>query len=154
HRGNIVGLARKSIRWHQHEQGRVMAATLRTLGPERPAALPPIALPVHPGIRFLATVKEICKEGAAMQHCIATYAGTAARGKCFLFHVEHAGRSASVAVDQEGTVREANGPRNEWNAAVQWGRRVLGRWGKALRPAVRQQEPDVELEDDGVPFWA
>ena len=148
HGGNIVGLARKSIRWHDHERGRLIVEALSTMGPERRAFLPPIALPAHPHIRFLATVKDICEEGTAMEHCIATYADKAIQGECFLFHVEHMGTSASVEVSWRGKVLQSCGPRNQENVATQWGRRVLGRWGKDLRQSSQQRPPMVAAELD------
>src|SRR5262249_44877346 len=132
HHGNIVGLAHKSIVWHQQEQGQRIANTLRTLGPDTPAALPPIALPERPQIRFLATVKDICEEGVMMDHCISTYAEKAIKGACFLFHVEHEGTMASVQVNAEGRVVQSRGPRNRKNLASQWGERILGQWGREL----------------------
>jgi len=87
-----------------------------------------------------------------MQHCVASYTEEAIEGKCYLFHVEHAGAAATVEVGWNGKVWQANGPRNQQNAAAQWGRRVLGRWGKDVMPALRRQYPDVVLGPDRVPF--
>jgi hypothetical protein len=129
HTGNMLGLTRKSIRWHRDElqefQGRIIAA----LGPDTQTTRPPIELPAQPEIRLLRTVQEVCDEGAHMDNCVATYANEAAQGHHYLFHVERDGEEATVQVDPRGRVVQAHGPRNRPNSAASWARRVLNSWG-------------------------
>jgi len=56
HRGNIVGLTEKSIRWHRCEQEREVEKTLSRLGGDKPTKGPPAPLPVGDGVEFLSTV--------------------------------------------------------------------------------------------------
>lgn len=147
--GDLPGLVRRAIRWHERRDRRARpaagAASLFTVpgGSTRPAALdpasvgtmrPPIALPAHREITFLSTVAAIEQEGQHMEHCIADYVRDAVRGECYLFHVSYAGSEASVEVSPSGHVRQSSGPRNVANAASRWGARVLRDWGRKLRP--------------------
>jgi hypothetical protein len=132
HRGNIVGLAERSIRWHGQQQEQETERILGRLGRNTPTEPPPIPAPQDPNVRFLSDVKDVCDEGLAMNNCVASYAGMAARGICYLFHVSHVGEEATIEVDRAGRVVQAAGPRNRVNAASRWGRRVLGRWGKGF----------------------
>jgi hypothetical protein len=133
HRGNIVGLANKAIRWHR-ECWREQAeeATIH-LSDDTLLAVPPIPLPQVEGIRFLATVGDLRNESDTMQHCIRHYAERACDGECYLFHVEHAGEDASVEVSPCGFVTQAQGPSNSQNRATDWGRNVLGSWAVGMR---------------------
>ena len=138
HNGNIVGLAGKSIRWHREiAEGRIRADG-GTYDDNAELAKPPIPLPDLPGIRFLATVGDVRAEGEHMQHCIASYIKKAMNGAAYLFHVEFEGDQASVEVDWMGNVIQAHGPRNQMNSAVEWGRRALMRWGRAISSSIAQ----------------
>jgi hypothetical protein len=141
HRGNIVGLAEKSIRWHRRERGREIERTLNKLG-NMPTQVPPIPLPEEPNIRFLSDVEEVCEEGLKMNNCVASYARGAVQGLCYLFHVSHADEEATVEVDRAGRVAQAAGPANGRNAASRWGERALRRWGRAF-PEDHQHAPTV-----------
>jgi len=130
HRGNIVGLADKSIRWHREAADRRTAIQLAELAPQTLTARPPLPLPQTPGVTFLDTVGAICEEGTEMRHCIASYARGAAEGHYHLFHVTYEGEHATVQVDAySGRVLQAHGPRNQRNNAVAWGTKVLNQWG-------------------------
>ncbi len=148
HRGNVVGLAEKSIRWHRQEQRREIEKTLSKLG-NRPTEAPPIAPPEDPNVRFLSSVEEVCVEGARMRNCVASYASRAVRGLCYLFHVGHAGEGATIEVDRAGRAVQAAGPSNGRNAASRWGKRTLNRWGKGF-PEGHENAPVAydRIEDD------
>lgn len=133
HRGNIVGLAEKSIRWHRDRRQEATDRTLASFGPEKELKKPPIPLPSFAGVRFLATVGDLCQEGIEMKHCIATYARKGVMGYAYFFHIERGVECASVEVDWLGNVLQANGPHNTMNGAVKWGRDVLSQWGQGLR---------------------
>jgi hypothetical protein len=154
HRGNIVGLAERSIRWHRQQQVEEIEKTLDKLGGDRSTEAPPILVPEDLDILFLSNVKEVCEEGAKMNNCVASYAGRAARGQCYLFHVSHAGEEATVEVDWAGRVVQAAGPNNRMNAAARWGRRVLGRWGAAFPEGHEATTPRIIDEDlhEHLPF--
>ncbi len=143
HTGNLVGLAERSIRWHRDFQNQTVAKFIEGFGHDKDVAKPPIPLPSIEGIRFLSTVGDVAQEGVEMQHCISTYAKKAVEGHCYLFHVDHQGRQASVEVDCYGRVIQANGPRNESNAACEWGRKVLGKWGRSLKKALPPRDESV-----------
>lgn len=93
---------------------------------------PPIAAPLVDGISLIRNVEELRREGERMHHCVASRATACARGKAFIFHVDCAGSSATVQVDELGGVEEARGPFNRPSAAANWGKKVLGRWGVGL----------------------
>jgi len=135
HSGNLSGLAEQALRWHRraHER-RARERVIANLGGEaKPTARPPISLPRVAGITFLSTVGAVVAEGARMKHCIATRAGDAVQGRCFLFHVEYKGERASVEVSAEGEIVDAEGPTNTDNEAARWGALRLRRWAAGLR---------------------
>ena len=155
HGGNIVGLAEKSIQWHRRQQEEEVERTLKRLGRDRATEAPPVPLPGDPNVAFLADVRGVCEEGLRMKNCVASYAGRAAKGYCYLFHVSHAGEEATVEVDRAGRVVQAAGPGNEINAASRWGRRVLNRWGKGFPEGHEStaRPPDFEEDDlENIPF--
>ena len=137
HHGTIVGLSDKAIRWHQHQLASGRERLVELYGAATTVAAPPVAPPAGP-IRRLATVEEIAIEGQRMGHCIASHIADAIAGRCYLFHVDHQGETASVLVDQQGGVVEAHGPGNQRNRAAAWGRRVLRQWGRELPPSPRR----------------
>jgi hypothetical protein len=146
------GLAGRAIRWHRDAPRRQVEELVAQYGGDHPVALPPIPLPYHPGLRFLSRVSEICLEGREMRHCIASYAGKALAGECFLFHVEHRGKVASVEVDPHGRVLQAYGPEDRRNSAARWGERALREWGRRFptqaAAVVESAYPDI----DEIPF--
>jgi len=104
-----------------------------------PVQEPPIPAPRHPGITFLSTTMAIFREGARMHHCVATRIPDALDGSAFLFHVEHAGARATIEVDSDGDVVEAQGPCNRDNAAARYARAVFARWGLGFALAERAE---------------
>jgi hypothetical protein len=133
HRGNIVGLADKAIRWHRRDRQEEVQRQLREhLGNNTPTAKPPMPLPDLPGVRFLATVGEVADEGKLMNHCIASYAEKARDGLCYLFHVDFDGHMASVEVSPQSFVVQAQGPGNIKNNATAHGVRVLAAWARQV----------------------
>jgi hypothetical protein len=133
HRGNIVGLANKAIRWHRDCWREQAEEATRHLSDNMLTAVPPIPLPQVEGIRFLASLGDLRNESNAMQHCIRHYAKRAGDGACYLFHVEHEGDHASVEVSPFGFVVQSQGPSNSQNRATEWGRNVLDTWAAAMR---------------------
>jgi len=96
---------------------------------------PPVPLPVHPEIMFLATTRALVREGEQMHHCIATRIPQAMTAEAYLFHVEHQGQRASVEISGTGHFVEAKGPCNRENAASRFGATFLARWGVGVRAA-------------------
>lgn len=133
HGGNIVGLAERSIRWHRDQQQEVIERVIQQHGLEKAVANPPIPTPKEAGIRFIATISDICEEAVLMEHCVASYAVAAVDGASFLFHVDHADEMATVEVSACGRVLQAVGPRNRDNVAAQWGRKILQQWGHRIK---------------------
>ncbi len=153
HGGNVVGLAERAIRWHRKQQHEQTVAMRQYYGGQTAVMTPPIELPAAPGVSFLGSVAAICTEAEQMQHCVASYIDLAVQGNCYLFHVRHKGEEATVEVGCEGRVRQAQGPRNQRNAAAVWGKRMLARWAAKLpAPTTAQQKGYFPPEEDGVPF--
>lgn len=102
----------------------------------RPTGPPPIPPPGFPGVRFLASVDEVLRDGQEMHHCIGTRAAAAARGDAYLFHVERGQERASAEVASDGELLEVSGPCNaRGNAACRYARQVLEPWGLLVRVA-------------------
>src|SRR5262249_44142676 len=62
HNGTIVGLTDKAIRWHRDCQHEVIKKVICELGESTPLAKPSVPLPDVAGVRFLATVGDVCNE--------------------------------------------------------------------------------------------
>ncbi len=153
HAGNVVGMAERAIRWHRKQQHEQTMAMRQYYGGQTTVLPPPIDLPDAPAVSFLSTVAAICTEAEQMQHCVASYIDLAVRGNCYLFHVRHKGEEATIEVGCEGRVRQAQGPRNQRNAAAVWGKRVLARWAAKLPPpSAEQQKGYMPPGEDGLPF--
>jgi hypothetical protein len=135
HGGNVITLAHRAVRWHDEVYNRRYPANAdNDVADGAEVKLPAIALPSEEGITLLKTAGEVKAEGESMRHCIRMYAQGAVDGSHFLFHIEHDGEKASVQVDSRGYVIQAYGPHNCKNKAVEWGTRVLSKWGKGLKP--------------------
>jgi len=148
HTGKLPGLTEKSIDWHRQWQAeaetRMRLATEEAERREQallvdptPTAFPPIPLPKNPAVRFLGSVGAVYQEGRDMRHCIGGLASSAVEGAYYLFHIEYGGTRASVQVSREGEVIQSKGTRNAENAAADYGRRILLRWGSTLRKNAR-----------------
>lgn len=145
HTGEIVGLFLKSHEWHRTGQYNY---AIRGLDKKTPTKLPPIPLPQDKEIRFLATVDDIAKEGLNMNHCIASYAGNAIDGVCYLFHCDKDEDTASIMVDYNGRVVQSYGPYNHKNEASIWAENTLAHWGKKL--AEYKVANNIEFKNNGV----
>ncbi len=150
HNGNIVGLAHKSVRWHR-ERRYLNASRYNNLPVDTLVKVPPIALPEVEGVKFLSTVKDIYDEGDSMGHCISSYADRAVRGSCFLFHIDFKKECASIEVDVNGSIVQAQGPHNRPNKAVNYARKVLGKWGKNFPISSVKRNDSVDIYE-AVPF--
>lgn len=155
HNGNIVGLAEKAVDYHRDIAQHQVRQSTGGLPDEQETALPPVALPVDPHIRFLDTVGAVRREGEQMLHCIAGYAPFAVSGDSFLFHVDYRGEVASVEVAVAGYVSQAYGPQNTINAASRYGARMLKQWAQQLARVMDRgsvfeapalQHPELQLE--------
>jgi hypothetical protein len=133
HPGRIVGLADKAIRWHRDCQDEIIQNSISRIGNDTLLAKPPIPLPDLPGVKFLATVGDVCEEAELMKHCIASYIRRASNGQCYLFHVDHDNEAASVEVSAEGYVMQSQGPGNKPNRCSAWATKLLSPWAKRLR---------------------
>ena len=137
HDGRIVGLARKSIRWHQ-EQANIAKEDIISKYGEMTFPSLPIPLPKIDddkiNLRFLSSVAEVALEAESMEHCIGNYVDKAMNGESFLFHLDHlpSGTSASIEVNSMGEVVQSCGPRNSRNKATTTGARLLKSWGRNI----------------------
>ena len=154
HRGNLVGLTDKAIRWHRDEQYHLVEEKIAELGGDTPAHKPPIPLPSDPRIRFLGSVADICQEGKEMEHCIASYVDRAVSGDCYIFHLDYGNESATAKVQNTGRVSQVEGPTHSQNKATRWGKRVLSQWGANI-PQTVQLPQDIKLpnHDEFTPEW-
>jgi PcfJ-like protein len=157
--GTLVGLARKSMQWHEHLQRTPPRPGEGSYPAATPVVKPPIELPASPAVTFLETAGALYEEGEHMRHCVGSYASRAVKGAAYFFHVEHQGGEATVQVDAlSGRVIQTHGPRNKRNRASVWGRKILTEWGRGLQETQLQTRkariralPDT-LDDDDVPF--
>jgi len=134
---DMLGLAKRSEEWHhQRNVERQLNSIDWDIDYEEMLTLetarPPIDLPKDKNIRFLATHGDVVIEGDVMHHCIASYATSALKGKCYLFHIEYGGEKASVEVKPQGYVGQAYGPKDVINRASIYGRKVLTKWAEGL----------------------
>lgn len=153
HRGNIVGLAEKSVRWHREEAQNAARQQAQRLGVKRKAKHPPVELPDDDGLEFLADVERICLEGQVMGNCVGSYAALAVEGGAYLFHVERRGEHATAQVDPRGSLVQASGPSNRPNGASKWAATALRRWGRSFEQ-LRHTAEGLEKLDylDPIPF--
>lgn len=138
--GDLLGLARRSGEWHEQiERDRGVGIYLP--GPEELPGDTPLPLAAldyeklaEDGITPLRTVGDCYEEHAKMAHCVHTYATKAAKGLCYLFHVEKYFENedktkdwftATVEVLPDGRVAQAEGPHNENNKACEYGTQKL-----------------------------
>lgn len=135
--GKIVGLTRKSIRWHQEQASLTKEEILSKYG-QMVFPAPPIPLPTMNdakiNIRYLSNAAEVAIEAELMGHCIGNYVDKAMNGESFLFHLDHlaSGTCASVEVNFRGEVIQSCGPRNCTNLATKAGTRLLKSWGRNI----------------------
>lgn len=138
--GDLVGLARRSKAWYdamRHDNQRRWDEERKRSELPMDTALP---MPEYIDLKFLEqkgitplrTVQDCYDEHERMQHCVHTYASKAARGMCYLFHVEHTDKDgnktqATVEVNPQGEVLQAKGPSNLRNAACEHGAKWLRR---------------------------
>ncbi len=93
------------------------------------------------GVKFLRTVQEVVDEGSFMHHCVASYATSAVKGNCFLFHVEKNETHATVMVQTTTLkVTQSYGPRNIKNDASKYGEEVLTNMLEAIKSTNEQIE--------------
>lgn len=124
--GDLLGLARRSIEWHDHFD-RVDDSS------HIPPSDTPLVIPDNvdldalqaKGITLLRTAGDCYKEREKMRHCIHTYASKAAKGLCYLFHVDHKIKDtlhmATIEVSPYGVCLQAHGPENRKNEACFYG---------------------------------
>ena len=157
---DIIGLAKRSEAYHHDLEMQERARRLQWEKENEKmltakTALPPIPLPRDENIRFLDSYKSVHEEGELMKHCIASYAGSAVKGWCYLFHVDYKGEMASVEVNADGYISQSYGPADSINKASEYGRRTLGRWGKQLAnktPVLNANSEITYLEVDYAPL--
>ena len=154
HRGTLVGLADKAIRWHQHQLGLERSRIRLQYDSDKRLVAPPLPPPAE--AKFLETVEEVLAEGERMGHCIASMIPNAVMGYCYLFHVEYEGEFASIMVNRHGHVVEAQGPRNQRNLASARGERLLRAWGRQMAQCLKEDTSGrlslQPLTEDDIPF--
>jgi len=156
HRGNIVGLAKKTARFLRNRVEVQVENIMQSSDESRQTMLPPVDLPQQKEIRFLRSADELFVEGVQMGHCVSSLVPDAISGSSYFFHVLKSREHATVQIDRLGRVKQARGPSNELNAACKWGARVLNHWGKGFGSASKKSESipqcEVNLADEEIPF--
>lgn len=158
----IVGLAEKSIRWHEQQNAirhrenelRELQRTMERKEAEKQyeefvkssTKMPPIPLPDDKNIRFLDTVKAIHEESDLMNHCVRNYDKRAVAGSIYLFHIDYKGEMATAEIDHLGNLQQIKGPHNSLNAATKYGKEVLTKWGNVLRSKLLRLEAYLEID--------
>lgn len=119
--GDLVGLSRRSLHWHDNLHRERYKRPQRA--ENEPTARPAIDLDglAEQGITFLDTANAVIAEGDLMDHCVASYADKAVAGQCYLFHVEYEGHMATIEATPSGKVIQAYGPRDTNNPACGYG---------------------------------
>ena len=154
--GRIVGLARKSIRWHQEQANITKEEIISKYGemvfPSLPIPLPKID-DDKINLRFLSSVAEVALEAESMEHCIGNYVDKAMNGESFLFHLDHlpSGTAASIEVNYKGEVVQSCGPRNSTNKATKTGARLLKSWGRNI-PSDKRLLKNNNQQPEPAPF--
>ncbi len=139
--GDLLGLARRSQEWHVHfdraGEGHILPA-------DTPLARPQgvdLADLERQGVTLLRTAGDCYREHEKMRHCVHTYASKAAKGLCYLFHVDHQVEGvtypATIEVSPHGYVTQAHGPENMKNPACHYGVEVLHKAFKEGSRALR-----------------
>lgn len=127
HTGSIKGLAEKSVEWHR--QDRRLREKSLNYDKSVETAKTWIDVPENSGLKLLSSVGEILEEGDEMQHCVASdsYVRGAVEGEIYLFSFTHPSTEerATIEVSKEGSILQAQGPRNSKNQATIDGVKVL-----------------------------
>jgi hypothetical protein len=132
--GSLLGLAKRSVAWHELERQNSLKKRL-TVGGETPTAKPSFDYSKIAGCKHLDTVQAVADEGRVMGHCVASYAQSAVKGRCFLFHVEHPKTKevATVEISPHCEIRQCQGPRNRKNTASEYAKRKFTKLFKEKR---------------------
>lgn len=133
HHGKLAGLTRKAIEWHREQARYEFVDDPDSVTLKIKTGVPPIGLPEIPGVTFLATWREVYREGSLMKHCVASCLASALSGHSYLFHCDHKGHHATIQVSADGRIMQANGPCNAPNPAVGYASNRLAKWGSGLR---------------------
>jgi hypothetical protein len=92
-------------------------------------------------VRELLSSAALCEEGRTMEHCVASYASSCARGRCAIFSLtEDGARRLTIEVMlQSRAIVQARGKRNRWPDPLE--QRILRAWattaGLTLTPQAR-----------------
>lgn len=130
HHGEITTLYERAKEWHNRPdryRGYGGSAYDTTLNKDVPTAKLP-KMPEIKGVTFLATVGDVVAEGKKMHHCIASYAERAVKGEYYLFHCDHNGEAASIAITPNGDIHQCYGPCNQKNSASKYAEKEFQKW--------------------------
>lgn len=133
--GDLVGLSRRSLHWHDnlHRQRHKRPQRAENESTARPAI--DLAALAEQGVRFLDCTNAVIAEGDLMDHCVASYADKAVAGGCYLFHVDHEGHMATIEATPQGKVIQAYGQRDTNNPACGYGSGLIARAFEKLAEA-------------------
>lgn len=129
HHGEIATLYERAKEWHNRpDRYRGWAGGYDTTLNKDVATAKLPQMPEIKGVTFLATVGDVIAEGKKMHHCIASYAERAVKGDYYLFHCEHDGEAASIAITPNGNIHQCYGPCNQKNSASEYAEREFQKW--------------------------
>lgn len=153
HHNEALRIEQRRVEWEREsEEYRIKRLAELKLLEDAKTRTPPIKLPEDKNIYFLDTYNSVIKEGEIMKHCIADYAERAVRGESYLFHVDYKGETASVEVNPRGFVKQSYGPKDTFNKASYYGKKVLDKWAKPLREMKIDIPQGDSWFDIGQPF--
>jgi hypothetical protein len=114
----IVGWARHAMREHEREEALALEKKLERLKNKNLVAPKfPVDLTQF-GLRQLITPEEIVTEGHEMKHCVGGYVSRVMDGASFIFALEYNNERATIELNREGDLVQAQGIRNCQNSAT------------------------------------
>jgi len=146
--GNLKGLFMRSYKWHndpRNFQARTSGGVKYTS--DKKLAEPPWGEIGLEGVEWLSTVGHLEMESSNMKHCVGSYAYRCVNGNCYIYHIEHGRKRATVEVSPSGRILQARGPCNELNDACHWAQKELH---KAINEKIK--ESGIRVSDNAVSY--
>lgn len=122
--GDLMGLAKRSFTYHELIRQNRLKKRI-DIDPATLTKVPPFDFTKVKGIKHLATVQDVVDEGRIMGHCVASYAKSAVKGDCYLFHLDHPTTKEKATIEinlrrNYWTIGQCQGPGNKQNSASKY----------------------------------
>jgi len=141
--GDLMGLARRSLDWHNNHN--YYYSSSRQYSPETKLPTPPWGDLEDENIVYLSTVGDLQAESKKMHHCVSSYDSRCIQGHSFIYHVKKDKEKATIEVNPEGRIVQAQGPCNKPNNAAKWGKR-------RIQSLLKKKEFDIIEPLTQIPF--